>query len=173
MTVYSFAPIATPRARVLILGSMPGERSLAQQEYYAHPHNSFWPIMGAIFDAPVTTYAQKTALIRNHDIALWDVLKACTRAGSLDQAIDRTSIVANDFAQFLAQHAHIAHILFNGSAAHDIFMRHVSKKLPPELQARLTLHKLPSTSPAMASLNRAKKTHVWRAALAQARTSAS
>src|SRR5690606_31262116 len=153
--------------------SMPGERSLTQQEYYAHPHNGFWPVMAAVFGAPVDTYAQKLDLIRDNDLALWDVLKACTREGSLDQAIDRKSIVTNDFAGFLARHARIGHMLFNGSAAHDIFIRHVWKKLPPKLQARLTLHKLPSTSPAMANLTRAQKTDIWRATLAQARTSAS
>lgn len=173
MTVYSFAPVSTPQARALILGSMPGERSLAQQEYYAHPHNSFWPIMAATFDAPIEAYAEKLALIRNQKLALWDVLKACTREGSLDQAIDKDSIVPNDFSGFFDEHTHICHILFNGGAAHDIFKRHVWKELPETVKARLVLHKLPSTSPAMASLTRTQKTDIWRAVLDQARTSAS
>lgn len=147
---------------------MPGEKSLREQQYYAHPQNGFWPIMAAIFDAPIETYAQKLELIRNNQLALWDVLKACVREGSLDQAIDKNSIVPNDFAGFLQQHKNIGHIIFNGGAAHDIFMRHVWKNFDEKEKQRLTLHKLPSTSPAMASLTRAEKTHIWQDAIRRA-----
>lgn len=167
-TVHSFAPVSTAQARVLILGSMPGEKSLAAQQYYAHAQNAFWPIMSAIFAVPIETYAQKLALICDHNLALWDVLKACVRQGSLDQAIDKSSIIPNDFAGFLQQHPDISHIIFNGGAAHDIFMHHVFNKLPNNLQSRLTLHKLPSTSPAMASLTRAAKIEIWRETIRRA-----
>lgn len=173
MTVYSFAPVSTPKAQVLILGSMPGIKSLTQQEYYAHPHNSFWPVMAKIFNSPIESYPQKIALIRNYQLALWDVLKACTREGSLDQSIDKNSIVPNDFSLFFVNHPHVTQILFNGGAAHDIFMRYVWKNLDEDIRSRLSLHKMPSTSPAMASLTREQKTSIWRDALNQARTSAS
>lgn len=165
MTVYSFAPISTPSARILVLGSMPGEKSLAAEQYYAHPQNSFWLIMSEIFDMPVKTYAQKTELIRHNDLALWDVLKACIRPGSLDHAIDKQSVVPNDFSHFLKDHPQVRHILFNGGAAHDFFRRHVWQTWPAILKDKITLEKLPSTSPAMASLTRAAKTRIWADAI--------
>ena len=168
MTVYSFPPVSTRSSRILILGSMPGEKSLTKQQYYAHPQNSFWPIMSALFNAPAISYGEKLDLIRNNKLALWDVLKTCTREGSLDQAIDKNSIVPNDFADFLDHHRDISHILFNGGAAHDIFMRHVWKNLPEDLKARVTLQKLPSSSPAMASLSRLAKTQIWQDAIRRA-----
>lgn len=172
MIVYSFPPVSTPEARILILGSMPGERSLAQQQYYAHPHNSFWPIMSAIFPTkPIETYAQKLELVRTNQLALWDALKACVRPGSLDQAIDKNSIVPNNFNDFFAQHPKINNVFFNGNAAHDIFMRHVFSTLDVEVKNKLTLHKLPSTSPAMASLSRAAKTKEWQTAITRAQAS--
>lgn len=168
MTIHSFPPVTTPQARILILGSMPGEKSLTENQYYAHPRNSFWPVMSAIFQTSVETYDQRLALIHNNNLALWDVLQACVRKGSLDQAIEKDSIVPNNFAAFLTAHSHIKDIFFNGTAAHDMFMRQVWPNLPDDIAARLSLHKLPSTSPAMASLSRADKTQQWQDAFKRA-----
>ena len=168
MTVYSFPPIVAAQATILILGSMPGEKSLADAQYYAHPRNAFWPLMSQIFAQPVADYASKIALVQNNRLAVWDVLHACTREGSLDQAIEKDSIVPNDFLTFLTAQSHIAHIFFNGNTAHDMFMRHVWKNLPTDMRDRITLHTLPSTSPAMASLTLAQKTEIWCAAFTRA-----
>ncbi len=163
--VRSFAPVAAPDARVLILGSMPGVASLSAGQYYAHPRNAFWPIMGALLgfaaDAP---YAARLQALTRSGIALWDVLAACVRPGSLDAAIDPASAVPNDFAGFLAQHPRVTAVFFNGSAAADCFRREVQPKLDPA--RALTLVRLPSTSPAHAAQSFATKCAQWRAVCA-------
>jgi hypoxanthine-DNA glycosylase len=151
---------------VLILGSMPGVASLAAGQYYAHPRNLFWPLLGAIlgFD-PASEYARRLAALRRADIALWDVIGRCRRCGSLDARIDPKSVVANDFAAFLGRHSHLHTVCFNGAMAEAIWRRHVL----PGLGGR-ALHslRLPSTSPANASIDYARKLAAWAAALGPA-----
>ncbi|MDQ7990045.1 MAG: DNA-deoxyinosine glycosylase [Candidatus Dactylopiibacterium sp.] len=165
--VRSFAPLVAPGARVLILGSMPGQASLTAEAYYAHPQNRFWPIMGAVlgFDATLP-YALRCAALTRAGIALWDVLSECVRPGSLDAAIEAGSMRTNDIAGLLRAHPGITRILFNGTAAESIFRRHVASTLQgcgsPGLQ------RLPSTSPAHASLGYAEKLARWREALERA-----
>jgi hypoxanthine-DNA glycosylase len=158
--VQSFAPVAHRSARVLILGSMPGVASLKARQYYAHPRNAFWPVMGDLlgFD-PAMPYAARLAVLSDAGIALWDVLRECHRTGSLDSAIDPASLVANDFATFFAAHPGIVRVGFNGSLAAESFRRHVVPS------PRLDYRRLPSTSPAHAALSLAQKTEAWRAAL--------
>ncbi len=148
---------------MLILGSMPGKASLLAQQYYAHPRNAFWTIMGALFDAgPGLTYAARTTALQSAGIALWDVLASCARSGSLDADIDMASTVSNDFNTFFRDHRAIRDVFFNGAKAEECFRRHVSPTLK---EHRFRYHRLPSTSPAHASLTIAEKTEVWRAAL--------
>lgn len=156
-----FPPVANANATTLILGSMPGKESLRQNQYYAHPQNAFWKIMGELVGAsPQLSYAQRLALLKSSDIALWDVLASCERERSLDADI-RTE-AANDFTTFFAQHPHITQVFFNGSKAEQCFRKFVQNKqvLPP-----LALHRLPSTSPAHAGMRYAEKLQAWRAAL--------
>ena len=158
----SFAPIARPSARVLILGSMPGEASLRARQYYAFPHNQFWPIMGALFGAGRDLpYARRVARLRAHRIALWDVLRQCERAGSLDGAIVRASEVPNDFVTFFRSHRALRAVFFNGGKAQELFRRHVAPALGAEA-AHLRYERLPSTSPAHAGLPAAAKLKSWR-----------
>ena len=113
-TVHSFPPIADDSAHTLVLGSMPGVVSLQADEYYAHPRNAFWPIMGALFGAGLSVpYAKRTETLLHHGIAVWDVLKLCTRDGSLDSAIVESSIEPNDFPEFLDAHPAIDRFLPN------------------------------------------------------------
>ena len=144
-TVSSFPPIAAPDARVLIVGSMPGERSLAAGEYYAHPANAFWPILGALCGfSPAAPYAERTARLRDRGIALWDVLQCCEREGSLDADIVPASMKTNDFAAFFTSHRAIETVLANGGTAYLLFLRRVV----PELRARgldIDVQRLPST----------------------------
>ena len=158
--VRSFPPIAAPGARVLLLGSMPGEASLAAKCYYAHERNAFWPIMGSLlgFD-PHLPYSQRVAVIQAADIAVWDVLQSCRRVGSLDANIDKESLVANDFPAFLAEHPRISHVFFNGGTAETCFRRHVLPRLDA---SKLSLTRLPSSSPANASYSFARKLAEWR-----------
>lgn len=158
----SFPPVVAKNPRGLILGSMPGVKSLEAAEYYAHPQNAFWKIMSALFDMPADNYAQRLRIIRQNNLALWDVLMHCERAGSLDSAIDSRSIEVNDFAAFLKKHQTITHIFLNGGKAASEFKRRVWPVLPEEISARLTVIQLPSTSPAHARLRPDEKLDIWR-----------
>lgn len=158
--IHSFPPIAEPNARVLILGSMPGEASLQAGQYYAHPRNHFWPIVCQLFAwKRIDDYAARCTLLHLKQIALWDVLQSCQRQGSLDSSIQKTSQVPNDFKHFLNAHPAIDHICFNGGTAATIFKRQV---LPTVLDRQVTLHALPSTSPAHARLSFAQKLQAWQ-----------
>ena len=159
--IESFPPIISPNSRVLILGSMPGVASLKAGQYYAHPRNAFWPIMGALFGIdPLLPYPERVARLRTAGVALWDSLQACVRPGSLDASI--TEEVANDFPAFFANQPHIAHVYFNGGKSESAFRRHA---LPLLMNHRLVLTRLPSTSPAHAALPLDAKVRAWSVVL--------
>ena len=160
-----FPPVAAADARVLILGSLPGTESLRRQQYYAKPGNSFWWIMGQIANAaPDLPYAARLERLVQHRIALWDVCAAAIRPGSLDSSIVASSVIANDFAGFLAAHPLIRLICLNGGSAATMFTRLVLPQLAPP-QAAIRRERLPSTSPAHATLRPAEKLEIWRAVL--------
>lgn len=162
--IQSFPPIADENARSLILGSIPGKASLEAGEYYAHPRNQFWPIMTELLQCgPWSDYSAKVRALRHANIALWDVMQSCYRPGSLDAAIDKDSIVANDFNRFFKTHPHIQQVFFNGTAAEQAFQRLV---LPSLTNQRLILQKLPSTSPAHAAMSYSQKLACWRQIIA-------
>jgi hypoxanthine-DNA glycosylase len=162
LQVHSFPPVASRTSRVLILGTMPGGVSLRERQYYAHPQNQFWRIVGEILGLdPASPYEMRLASIRAADIALWDVLKSCTRPGSLDSAIEPLTVVANDFAGFFAEHAQIRRVCFNGAKAEALFMRHVRPRLGAGPDVRYL--RLPSTSPANAALPFVAKLQAWQA----------
>ena len=163
--VRSFPPIENARARVLVLGSMPGGASLSAGQYYAHPQNLFWRIMGDLLGArPGLSYAARTRLLKANGIALWDVLESCVRAGSLDSAIEETSIAVNDFTSFYAAHPRIGSVFFNGAKAEASYRRYVVPRLGTGGPAVEYL-RLPSTSPAHAALSFEKKRAAWKAVL--------
>lgn len=164
---HSFPPIVAAKPRVLILGSMPGIQSLAAQQYYAHPQNAFWKIMGDIFSADVSDYAARCDLILRHNLALWDVLKYCERDGSLDAAIKQDSMIVNDFAAFFEKHKTIAKVCLNGGAPAKFFKKHVIPQLPESVAAPLTLLPMPSTSSAYAGMRYAEKLKAWKKAVLQ------
>jgi double-stranded uracil-DNA glycosylase len=162
MRIYSFAPISSPMSRVLILGTMPGKTSLRENQYYAHPRNAFWVITGAIVGfEPDSPYELRVKRLLSSGLALWDVLRSCERKSSLDSDIDVSTESPNDLTGFLESHPAIRRICFNGAKAEALFSKHV----PPESLDRAGRHyvRLPSTSPANASIPLAKKILAWRA----------
>jgi hypoxanthine-DNA glycosylase len=167
MRTEGFAPIAGADARVLILGTLPGQASLAKNEYYGQPRNAFWPIMGDLFGArPELPYAQRQRCIVEAGLALWDVCAAAHRPGSLDASIAPASVVANDFEGFLHAHRSLKLICFNGAKAELLYRRLVLPRLPTERALRHET--LPSTSPAHAAMPYAEKLRRWSLALATA-----
>lgn len=153
-------PLIGPGARLLICGNMPSVMSLAAGEYYGNPRNAFWRIAGEVFGFDAgASYPERIGALRDHGVAVWDVLRSCRREGSLDAAVQPDSMVPNDFAAFFAQHPTIERVLFNGAAAETNFRRLV-RGAPPVPGVRL-----PSTSPAQ-TMRFADKLAIWRAALA-------
>ncbi|WKG01997.1 DNA-deoxyinosine glycosylase [Mycolicibacterium sp. HK-90] len=156
--LHGLAPIVGTRPRVLILGNMPSAMSLASGEYYGNPRNAFWRITGSLFgfgaDAP---YADRVDALCAHQVAVWDVLHSCRRAGSLDSAVERDSMVPNGFTAFLTAHRTLERMVFNGAAAEANYRRLVGTPPLPCLRA-------PSTSPAQ-TMRFEDKLAAWKVAL--------
>ena len=158
-------PIADARTRLLILGSFPSQRSLAEQRYYAHPRNQFWAILQAIWPcSPLLTgagsYEKRSEWLLAHGLGLWDVYAACERQGSLDAAIRQGKL--NDFATLRRRCPQLLAVGFNGGESH----RHAEAVAASLGAPPLALHRLPSTSPAHASWSFERKLAVWRAVAA-------
>ncbi len=159
--IHSFVPIQDAAAKVLILGSMPGKESLKAGQYYAHPRNVFWPIMGDLIGANAALpYELRVQKLEASNIALWDVLASCKRHSSLDADIDTDSISPNDFEAFFLTHPNITHIFFNGAMAEKCFHEYVELDWESRL---LQFQRLPSTSPANASMTFSQKLNAWKA----------
>ncbi len=155
-----FPPIEPSSARILILGSLPGQASIDAQQYYAHPRNAFWSIMRGLTGAE-GGYAERCRRLASSGIAVWDVLQQSVRPGSLDSSIRVETATSNDFGLFFERHRGLQMIAFNGRKAQDLFTRLVHTDLPQSATTAL----LPSTSPAHASMTAAAKLEVWRGIL--------
>jgi hypoxanthine-DNA glycosylase len=163
-----FPPVIGEGARVLVLGSLPGRASLEAQQYYAQPQNAFWRIMGALIGAgPELGYRRRLARLKSSSLALWDVLAAARRDGSLDAAIVRETAIVNDFASLFERHRRIELVCFNGRTAEELFRRRVLPTMPAWF-AEVALHVLPSTSPAHAGMPFALKLERWSFLLTRA-----
>jgi hypoxanthine-DNA glycosylase len=151
-------PLIDERSRVLVLGSFPSEMSLAKQEYYGNPHNHFWGIMEALFSVDRGgPYAERTARLLAHGVAVWDVIARCAREGSGDDRIKHAR--ANPLLDLLEEHRHIRHVAFNGGMAYR-----TARTLTPRMfsLARIAVERLPSTSPRHARMRLVEKAEVWR-----------
>lgn len=155
MRKIAFAPIVNEHSKILLLGSMPGEESLLRQQYYGHKGNQFWRIMYQLLNVPFTeVYENRVQLLLDHQIALWDVLHSCQRAGSADSCIQQP--IPNEFTPFLQLHPRIAHIVFTSGKAQQLFLKHVGT------YCGIALHKLPSPSGANAKMGLAEKIVHWQ-----------
>lgn len=163
--IRSFDAVASRDATVLILGSMPGERSLAAAEYYAHPRNAFWKIMQEVAGVDATaSYQQRLRSLRARGIALWDVLHSCHRKGSLDAAIKHGSVKINNFNALFRKCPRIRVVLFNGEASERYYKRYVLSEIE---HGKIKHVRMPSTSPAHAAVPLQQKVKVWRRGIAQ------
>jgi double-stranded uracil-DNA glycosylase len=152
----SFPPIVDESARVLVLGTLPGEESLRRQQYYAHPRNLFWPILFALFGAsPMADYAAKLAFAKAQRVALWDVCMAGEREASADATIRRE--IPNAIDRLLDAHPQIRAVAFNGGGARRLYDRHFPRR------PAVTYLAMPSTSPAHARLDFTAKLGQWSA----------
>lgn len=162
---HSLPPVERPDARILILGSMPGTLSLQEQQYYAQPRNAFWQITGQLYGfGREEPYESRVEILKDRRIALWDVLASCYRPGSMDADIRTGDAVANDFIAFFSAHSAVVQVFFNGATAHKFYERLVVPVLAGGGD-RLRYERLPSSSPANASMRLVEKVRVWRAAL--------
>ncbi len=158
-----FPPIARADATILILGSLPGQRSIDAGQYYAHPQNTFWKIMNSLYGID-GSYKERCARLIEHRIALWDVLASSVRPGSLDASIQTDTATANDFAQFLITHSNIRLIVFNGQKAQQLFRKFVPMEDEDGVLQHIASKVLPSTSPAYAAMPFSGKLDAWKTA---------
>jgi len=156
-----FPPIAEPAAKVLILGTLPGQLSLERGEYYAQPRNSFWRLMSDIFGiAADLPYSTRTQRLTSHGVAVWDVCKAAYRSGSLDASIRAGSEQPNNFITFYREYRSIRLVCFNGAKAAAMYRDRVLGELPRELK-EMRSAVLPSTSAAHAAMRYEDKLKRW------------
>jgi len=154
----SFAPIENNEITVLILGTMPGERSLADQQYYAHPQNRFWRVIAKIAGRPAPDrYEDKVTMLLETGIGLWDVILNAERKGSLDSNIKNEH--PNDLDKFIETHPSLKAVAFNGKGAEKLYSKYFTRK------ANIHYISLPSTSPANAIFTLEKLSKEWCAAL--------
>jgi hypoxanthine-DNA glycosylase len=156
--IHSFLPVISEKPIVLILGTMPGIASLQQQQYYGHPRNHFWKIMSHLYNSTEipNDYVDKTRLLLENNLALWDVLHSCDRNGSLDMHIKNP--IPNQLPKLLQAHPSIAKIVFNGKESHLLFIKNFRQISDINHQI------VPSTSPAN-TMKFEFKLDLWRRAL--------
>ncbi len=150
------APLIDEHTRLIVLGSFPGVASLRAQQYYGHPRNHFWPILGAIWrigDLPAMAYSERVALAQSRGLGLWDVYASCAREGSLDSAIQQAEL--NDLASLRVRAPGLQAIAHNGGES--------ARSIKHTALLGLPVLRLPSTSPANASWSFDRKLAAWRA----------
>lgn len=154
----AFKPISDSDSKILMLGTMPSEKSLAVQQYYAHPQNQFWKLIFTVFDWPFSKdYEDREAFLLSRHIALWDVLSKCEREGSSDNNIKNE--LANDFSSFYQSHPLIKNVFFTSKQAEKYYLKYVGKS------ENLQYHVLPSPSPANTWKSFDEKLDEWKVIL--------
>lgn len=158
--ITAFPPILPENAHTLILGSMPGGKSLELGRYYAHPQNQFWRFMGDIFGAaPSLPYEERVKILKSKNVAVWDVLQSCIRQGSMDADIKNP--IVNDFEAFYEKNPSIKLVVFDSLAAENLYKRLVL----PSLSHKVIYKRVPSPSPAHVRMKYEEKCALWFEAL--------
>ena len=151
--ISSFLPIIDKESKILILGSIPGVKSLEMQQYYAHPQNQFWRIIFHLFNENYTSdYVEKLQVLKRNKIALWDVIDTCERKGSLDSEIRNEE--TNDIRQLLKNYPNIKAIFCNGQKSFKNLQKILGK------ECAIPIFVLPSTSP-LHTISFEKKLREW------------
>lgn len=144
-------------SEILILGTLPGIKSLELGEYYSNPSNKFWHILSQTYENTIPiSYKNKIEWLHKHKIAIWDILKAAVRDGSLDSNIQHPE--ANDILSFISSHPHLRMIVFNGSKSQEYFNKYIGHTRIPR---GIKLIVLPSTSSANTHLTFNEKIKQW------------
>jgi len=158
--IAAFPPILPEKPHILILGTMPGGKSLQANQYYAHPQNQFWKFMGEIYGAsPSLPYEERVKILKQKGIAVWDVIGTCVRQGSMDADIKNEEV--NDFEAFYREYPSIKLVVFDSLTAETIYNRRVLQTLTKQLKYA----RVPSPSPAYAKMNYQAKLLLWSQAL--------
>lgn len=151
----SFPPIADEHIKILILGSLPGDKSLAESEYYAHPRNRFWKVLAEITSSIFpTNYEAKLKMLSENKIGVWDVVQKAQRVGSLDTNI--LDEVPNNLDEFIANHPNLEIIVFNGSKSQKLYDKYFKR------QPNVKYLEMPSTSPANANYTFERLCEKWK-----------
>ena len=151
----SFDPISNSEIEVLILGTIPGDKSISVKEYYAHPRNRFWRIISTITKSELPgDYRSKTQLLLKNKIGVWDVAHHANRKGSLDSNI--VSEIPNDLDKLISKCGKLRIVGFNGAKSEALFNKYFSKK------EKISYITLPSTSPANASMSFDTICKIWQ-----------
>ncbi|WP_263602613.1 DNA-deoxyinosine glycosylase [Chryseobacterium sp. PET-29] len=152
--IFSFPPIIDDHSEIIILGSIPGVKSLEKQQYYGHPQNKFWKIIFELLNEEFTEdYDQRIQILKNHHIALWDVIDSCERKGSLDSEIKNEE--ANQIEELLEDHSNIKAIFCNGGKSYKNVQKILGKNY------KIPVFLLPSTSP-LHTVSFEKKLEEWK-----------
>lgn len=156
--LHGLPPIADANTRLIVLGSFPGVASLRAQQYYGHPQNAFWRILGTLWQRPLqqSSYAVRVAALREHGLGVWDVYASCEREGSLD--VDIRDATLNDLAGLQMLCPQLQAVAHNGGES----FRHARHTRT----LGLPVYRLPSTSPANAGWSFERKLAAWHEALA-------
>nr|WP_315248174.1 DNA-deoxyinosine glycosylase [uncultured Flavobacterium sp.] len=147
-------PLVDDSSRILILGTMPGDQSIAKQQYYGNKGNHFWRILFTVFNENYSeSYDDRKAFLKKHKIALWNVLASCIREGSSDSKISNEAI--NDFTNFHIQYPNIKNVFFESKSAAKFYHKYLQS------QTDISYHILPSTSGLNAGLSFSQKVEMW------------
>jgi hypoxanthine-DNA glycosylase len=152
--ISSFPPFIDDASKILILGSIPGVKSLEKQQYYAHPQNKFWRIIFELFKEEFTEdYPERISVLMKHHIAVWDVIDSCERKGSLDSEIRNEE--ANQISELLEKHPNIEAIFCNGGKSYKNLQKILGKDF------RIPIFLMPSTSP-LHTISYERKLEDWQ-----------